>query len=61
MMLDLRAERRLAVLEREWIAPALEGLARGAVSAIDVACADGRRWRLRAMQRWRFWRNRIPA
>lgn len=60
LMLDLRAERRLAVLEQDWIAPALHGLAQRSITAIDVASADGRRWRVRATQRWRLWRRQVP-
>ncbi len=60
LLLDLRAERRQRVLEQQWIAPALSGLARGAIDVIEVVSVDGRRWRLRAAQRWRFWRRRPP-
>jgi hypothetical protein len=60
LLLDLRAERRPEVLERDWIVPALDGLASGTIGAIEVASIDGRRWRVRAAQRWRFWRRRVP-
>jgi hypothetical protein len=60
MLLDLRAERRLAVLEQDWIKPALTGLARGKIRTIDVASMDGRRWRVRAAHRWRLWRRKQP-
>jgi hypothetical protein len=59
-LFDLRRVRDLTILERDWIAPARERLARGGFEWLQLDFADGARWRYRHGHRWRIWR-RAPA
>lgn len=54
---DLDGERDLARLQRDWLLPMLQSLARGSLRALDLDLADGRMFRLARGQRWRFWRK----
>lgn len=56
-LIDLRGLRDLAVLERDWIVPALHMLAAGACDGVVLDVQDGRRCSYRARHRWRFWRR----
>ncbi len=54
---DLASLRDPAVLERDWLAPALSALAEGRLDALEVDSEDGLRVVLRRNHRWRFWRR----
>lgn len=56
-LFDLRRTRDLAALQRDWLLPALDALARGALDSIELDAADGQRFRLTRGQRWRLWRR----
>jgi hypothetical protein len=57
---DLSAwEQAAEQLEADWLAPALAALKAGRVACIELA-SDGRLWRLRRRDLYRFWR-RTPA
>lgn len=53
---DLQRERDLKRFQDDWLRPAISALRSGAISVLTLDAADGRRLRLRAAQRWRFWR-----
>lgn len=55
-LIDLRSQRDLAALERDWLAPARAALGKR-LTEIDLDFVDGARWRLASGQRWRFWRR----
>jgi hypothetical protein len=57
LLVDLRRVRDLAVLERDWLTPALRRLRAREIDAIVFDGADGRRWRYRHAHRWRWWRR----
>ncbi len=59
-LLDLRHLRDLTLLERDWLAPALDALAVGALDELRLDFADGHAAVLRRAQRWRFWRRPVP-
>ena len=54
---DLHEARDLAALERDWLLPACQSLARGELRQLVLDLADGRGWTLAHGQRWRFWRR----
>lgn len=54
---DLHRARDLKRFQDDWLRPALTALRSGALSTLMLDAADGRRLRLRAAQRWRFWRK----
>ncbi len=56
-LIDLRRQRDLAALQREWLRPALEALRDGSLRTLELDAADGLRLRLTRGQRWRFWRG----
>jgi hypothetical protein len=56
VLVDLRGQRDLAALERDWLAPAQRALGK-AVSELVLDFADGAAWRLTGGQRWRIWRR----
>ncbi|MBW3550940.1 MAG: phosphoglycerate mutase [Proteobacteria bacterium] len=58
-LLDLRHGRDLAVLDRDWMAPALRELDTGALARLTLDFADGMRFELASRQRWRFWRRPV--
>ncbi|MCC7247549.1 MAG: phosphoglycerate mutase [Lysobacter sp.] len=53
---DLHRERDLKRFQDDWLRPAMAALRSSALSSLTLDAADGRRLRLRAAQRWRFWR-----
>lgn len=59
-LFDLRRVRAIEALDKDWITPAIHALARGAVECLQLDFSDGRCWRYRHANRWRFWR-RPPA
>ncbi len=54
---DLRGCRDLALLQRDWLLPAMRALDAGALDSIVLDTVDGRCSRLTKTQRWRFWRR----
>lgn len=56
VLVDLRGQRDLAALERDWLAPARRALGKR-LSSLVFDFADGAAWRLTASQRWRLWRR----
>lgn len=58
---DLRDGRDLALLDREWLQPALHALATGALSSVEFMFADGHRVRVARAHRWRFWRPSLHS
>jgi hypothetical protein len=56
-LIDLRRQRDLAALQRDWLRPALDALRDGSLQALELDAADGLRLRLTRGQRWRFWRG----
>lgn len=48
---------RLARLERDWLGPLLQGLEEGALGAVRILPADGRRFSLTRWRLRRFWRR----
>ncbi len=54
---DLHRERDLKRFQDDWLRPALSALRSGAISTLMLDAADGCCLRLRATQRWRFWRS----
>lgn len=56
-LIDLRRQRDLAALQRDWLRPALDALRDGSLRVLELDTADGLRWRLARGQRWRFWRG----
>lgn len=58
-LVDLAHLRDIAEIEQGILGEAQEALAKGAIDDILLDFANGRRWRLRAGQRWRFWRRSL--
>lgn len=58
---DLVAARDLAVLERDWLMPALAALGDGRLDALELDSEDGVRRLLRRGHRWRFWRGPVDG
>lgn len=56
-LIDLRHARDLALLERDWLQPALSAVAAGSLDALRLDFTDGHLSTLRRGQRWRFWRR----
>jgi hypothetical protein len=56
-LIDLRRQRDLAALQRDWLRPALDALRDGSLQSLELDAADGLRLRLTRGQRWRFWRG----
>lgn len=54
---DLFAQRDLAAIERDWLAPALAALADGSLRALTLDLGDGAGFGLARAQRWRLWRR----
>lgn len=54
---DLHRERDLKRFQDDWLCPAISAMRSGAISSLTLDAEDGRRLRLRAAQRWRFWRT----
>jgi hypothetical protein len=54
---DLRRQRDLAALQRDWLRPALDALRAGSLEVLELDSADGVRLRMTRGQRWRFWRG----
>lgn len=57
LLFDLRRQRDLAALQRDWLQPAFSALRDGALASFDLDAADGIRLRLTPGQRWRIWRR----
>ena len=55
-LVDLRSQRDMRVLVERWFLPALSTAAE-----VTFNFADGRRFCMRAAQRWRVWRKSLPA
>ena len=60
-LFDLRAQRDLALIQRDWLQPLAQALDRGALARVAVLCADGERFELTRSQRWRFWRKPLRS
>lgn len=58
-LIDLGHLRDLADVERGVLAEALQALRAGRIDEVLIDFAHGRRWILRAGQRWRFWRGAL--
>lgn len=58
---DLRHARDPAVLATAWLAPAIDAVQSGALSALALDFEDGVRLALARGQRWRFWRRPLPT
>ena len=58
-LVDLHHLRDAADLERGIVAEALHALRRRGIDEVLLDFANGRRWLLRAGQRWRFWRSAL--
>lgn len=58
---DLRAQRDLALIQRDWLQPLAAALDRGALARVAAICADGERFELARSQRWRFWRKPLRS
>ena len=54
---DLRAARDLAALERDWLQPAVQAIARRQLNGLELDFSDGRVATIGRAQRWRFWRK----
>ncbi len=59
-LLDLRHARDLALLERDWLVPALDAITARTLDELRLDFADGFVAVLRHAQRWRFWRRPLP-
>jgi hypothetical protein len=57
VLIDLRRVRQFDVLERDWIAPALQAQARREIGALALDFADGFSMLYARGHRWRFWRR----
>ncbi|MET4727760.1 hypothetical protein ABIE09_001564 [Lysobacter enzymogenes] len=60
-LFDLRAQRDLALIQRDWLQPLAQALDLGALARVAVLCADGERFELARSQRWRFWRKPLRS
>jgi hypothetical protein len=60
-LFDLRDARDLAVLERDWFAPALASLDTREVDGLRFDFADGAVYAVSRRQRWRFWRRALRS
>lgn len=60
-LFDLRAQRDLALIQRDWLQPLAQALDRGALARVAAICADGERFELARSQRWRFWRKPLRS
>ncbi|MGH8085633.1 MAG: phosphoglycerate mutase [Lysobacter sp.] len=60
-LVDLRHERDLARLDHDWLASMLADLQARNLDSATLEFADGRRFRLRRNQRWRFWRRPLRS
>lgn len=60
-LFDLRAQRDLALIQRDWLHPLAQALDRGELDRVALACADGERFELARSQRWRFWRKPLRS
>lgn len=58
---DLRAIRRVAALESDWLAPALAAVQRGELERLRLDFEDGTGFSIEKRQRWRFWRKPLTA
>ncbi|NOT89626.1 MAG: phosphoglycerate mutase [Lysobacter sp.] len=54
---DLRRYRDFAVLQRDWLLPALRALRVDGLASLVLDAADGTQLKLARSQRWRFWRG----
>lgn len=52
---DLRPARDLAMLERDWLQPALQAIAQRQLGELELDFGDGRVATIGRRQRWRFW------
>jgi len=59
VLIDLCRLRDVAEIEQQVLPEAMTVLASATLDAVDLDFADGRVWRLRHGQRWRFWRRAI--
>ena len=60
-LFDLRDARDLSVLERDWFAPLLAGVANGQLARLRLEFADGAHYDIQRSQRWRFWRRPLAS
>lgn len=60
LLADVRHLRDLRAVEADWLSPAMDALAEGALSGLRLDFGDGRLATLRRGQRWRFWRRPMP-
>ncbi len=60
-LVDLRGARALDALARDWLAPAIAAVDRGALPALWLDFADGAGLLLRRGQRWKVWRAPLAA
>lgn len=58
---DLRAMRSVAVLAKDWLAPAIAAVQRGELESLRLDFEDGAGFAIDRRQRWRFWRKPIAA
>ena len=61
MLLDLREARDLAVLERDWLLPALRAVRRRSVRRLELDFADGSGLVLAPAHGWRWWRRPLAV
>ncbi len=54
---DLRHYRDLAMLQRDWLLPAMHALDTGIFDSLALDSVDGRCLRIARAQRWRIWRR----
>lgn len=57
LLVDLRALRDLAQIDRDWLQPALQDVASGRLEGLELDLADGHIIGFERRQRWRVWRR----
>ena len=57
VLVDLRALRDLAHIDRDWLQPALQDVASGRLDGLELDLADGHIIGFERRQRWRVWRR----
>lgn len=59
VLVDLRPLRDAVALERQWVAPAWQGLRRGGIGGLRLLFADGASWTLSRRAAFAFWRRPV--